>query len=182
MGFFAVKPEIQQRLAIFVPLIALALSLFVVYPAWGRYGALNQQIARQRDDLEKLKAEPPPVAPGLVAPTADDVPSEPPEFLGEIRSLAAEANCHLAGFDLSPSDKSVAVGAVRAVRAKIDLEANYVQIRDFLFRLNHAGRLLAVTDLTLISADTGPRGTAPSGPLHATLNIERYVAPPAAKT
>ncbi|HLV81296.1 MAG TPA: hypothetical protein VKT32_13505, partial [Chthonomonadaceae bacterium] len=169
-------------LAILVPLVALALSLFVVYPAWGNYNDLNQRIARQRSDLQKLKEAPPIAAPGLVAPAADDMPSEPPEFLGVIRSVSAGANCRLVGFDLSPSGKAAGDGSVRAVRANIELEANYVQIRDFLFRLQRTGRLLAVTHLALNAAEEGSKGTASSGPLHATIEIERYVASPAPKT
>ena len=182
MGFFAVRPEIQQRLAILVPLVALALSLFVVYPTWGNYNDLKAQIARQRTELSDLKKMTI-AAPGPVAPTANDVPSEPPAFLGEIRILAHESNCRLVGFDLAPEGKAADSGPVRAVRARLDLEANYVQIRDFLFRLKHVGRLLVVTDLEMMTtANTGNKNAPPSGPLHATLNVERYVTPPAAKT
>jgi hypothetical protein len=191
MPFVAVRPEIQQRLAIFVPIIALVLSLFVVYPAWGRYGELNQKIAQQQSQLRDLKATPV-VAPGPVAPTAADLPSEPPQFLGEMRKMATEANCRVVGFDITPSDKATTTGPVRAVRAKIDLEARYVQVRDFLYQLDHAARLYVVTDLTMTAAaPVGAQSAATASPnvpaasaglLHATIEIERYVAPPAAKT
>jgi hypothetical protein len=41
MALATISPAAQQRLAVAVPLIALAISLFVVYPAWGRYQDLK---------------------------------------------------------------------------------------------------------------------------------------------
>jgi hypothetical protein len=169
----------QQRLAIFVPLIALGLSLFVVYPAWRHFGKLGQDIEGQRRELRALK-EAPVITRSSVAPAADDLPAESPEFLRQIREMAEEANCHLT-VDLSPPDQTPDTGPIRAVRAKIELDTQYVRVRDFLYRLNHAPRLYVVTDLTLATT-TATNSSQPSiGVLHATIEIERYVISPAAK-
>src|SRR5689334_13812928 len=66
MRFFALPPEIQARVAVVIPLVALCLSLFVVYPAWGRYNGLRAQIAQQERELSDLRTAP------LPAPVAPD--------------------------------------------------------------------------------------------------------------
>lgn len=177
MSFFNIRPEIQQKLAIFVPLIALVLSLFVVYPAWGHYGELARKVEAQRHELEKLKAAPD-IARDPVAPAADDVPTEAPQFFGQMKALAAEARCEVK-VDAGSPDKVQNIGAVRSVRGRVDMDASYIQVRDFLFRLSHANRLFAVTDLSLTKATGGGRMSVPAGPLHATIEIERYVIPSA---
>lgn len=181
MSVIGIRPEVQQRLAVLVPLVALGLSLFVVYPAWGHYGELNQSIQQRRNELKELKAAPP-ITPGPLAAAADDVPSEPPQFLGDIRRMAADAHCRLIGFDLSPPGQNASSGPVRALRARIEMEAEFVQVRDFLFRLNHTDRLFVVTDLALTTSLANNPAIPVTGPLHATIEIERYVAPPAPKT
>jgi hypothetical protein len=181
MSFFNLSPEIQQRLAIFVPLVALVLSLFVVYPAWGRYGALNDKIAQQQRELSDLKRTPV-FTPGPVKPAEDYSPTEPPTFLAQIKKLALEAHCAIPQYDISDTGKVTDKGPVRAYRAQFVLEGAYVQIRDFLYRLNHADRLYVVTDLTITSSSPGSPATASYGPLRASIEIERYVAPTESKT
>lgn len=193
MRITSIRPEVQQWLSIGVPLVALALSLLVVYPAYGQYRALQTQVAVKRDQLGQMQAAP--IAPpGPVMPTAPEVPTEAPEFLGEIRALAAESGCQLVGFDITPSAATPAAGAVHPVRSKVDLESQYPQVRDFLARLTGAPRLFAVSDLTLTSATAaGQSGAAPGATpthagatVHAAIEIERYVTPvvpaPPAKT
>ncbi len=185
MRIAAIRPEVQQWLSIGVPLAALALSVLVVFPAYNQYGALKTQVAAKRVQLAEMQASP--VAPpGPILPTAPEVPTEAPEFLGEIRALAAQSGCQLVGFDITPSAASPAAGAVRPVRSKVDLEAQYPQVRDFLARLTEAPRLFAVSDLTLTTA-AAPVGAAPGAPsarsgatVHAAVEIERYVTPVAA--
>ena len=181
MRILSVSPEIQQRLAVVVPIVALLLSLFVVYPAWGRYTALRAQIRTRQNELDTLRATPLPEV-GTVPPTADYHPSEPPQFLGQVGALADEAGCRIVGVDASPLAKQQ-VGSVRAVRARIDLEGRYSQIRDFIFRLARAPRLFVVTDLALTGTvpTATPGAGLPPPPTHrvrASVEIERYIALP----
>lgn len=178
MSLLTLKPENQQRLAVFVPIIALILSLFVVYPAWGRYRELKMAIRAQRTELETLRATPIPPA-GSVDPTAQDSPSEPPQFLGRIRSMAAETGCRLSGFDVSATEKK-GTAPLRAVRARVELEGQYYQVRNFVMQLGRAPRLYVITDFSL--AGKPPPGQqaaihSQTGPLHASIEIERYVSP-----
>jgi hypothetical protein len=182
MRFFTISPEIQQRLAIAVPIVALLLSLFVVYPTWGRYTALQSTALTQRKELDALRATPIPDM-GAVPPAETDLPSEPPQFLGQMRLLTDMSGCRVIGFDVG-STANQESGPVRAVRARVDLEARYPQIRDFLYRLSRAPRLYVITDCTVASdmkdgqqAVNGQPGKTP-GALRATIEIERYVTPP----
>jgi hypothetical protein len=177
MPLLTIKPENQQRLAVFVPLVALTLSVFVVYPAWGRYRGLQATIQTHRKELETLKATPiPPI--GAVTPTAEDKPSEPPQFLGQIRSLAAESGCRVRGFDVSSNDKKEA-DPVRPVRARVELEGHFYQVRNFLTQLNHTPRLYVVTDFSLTGKTLAEQSAnrAQMDLLRASIEIERYVSP-----
>lgn len=176
MRFFSISTEIQQRLAIAVPLIALLISLFLVYPAWGRNTTLSKQVETQRKQLQDLKATPLPV-PGPVALSEAAVPSEPPRFLGQIRVIAANAHCDLTGYtagakaDPKPDEK------VQAVRAKVELTARYQDIRNFLYQLSQAPRVYVVTDVSLDRAIATSTQPVLSGRVRASIEIERFVTP-----
>ena len=43
----AVNPQLQQILAVCVPILAMVSSLAVVYPAGGRYGALSKEVQQK---------------------------------------------------------------------------------------------------------------------------------------
>jgi hypothetical protein len=183
MRILSVNPVFQQRVAIIVPIVALLLSLFVVYPAWGRYKELQTTIQKQRKDLDDLRATPLPQV-GPEAPTAEDRASEPPEFLGQVSRLAGAANCRLTSFDMIPAPSEKEVKPIRALRARVELKGQYYQIRDFLFRLAHAPRLFVVTDFSLSKETTGSSQASGGQPLfsnalNAKIEIERYVAAPA---
>jgi hypothetical protein len=177
MSLLTIKPENQQRLAVLVPIVALVLSLFVVYPALGRYRALQATIQTERNELTTLRATPIPQI-GPVVPTAEDSPSEPPQFLGQIRTLAAAAGCRLSGFEVSPTEKK-AHSPLRAVRSRVELDGQFYQVRNFLTQLGGAPRLYVVTDFSLTNQQSTSGQTAKSsqtGPLRASIEIERYVA------
>src|SRR5579872_6427624 len=118
MRLTTVSPETQQRIAVFVPVAALAISLFVVYPAWQHYNILAKQIEQNRDRLQSLKANPPSPT-GAVLPAADDLPSEPPRFFGTVQSLAASSGCRLVDFNVVPPEANKEQRSVRPVRARI---------------------------------------------------------------
>ena len=181
MRFFSISPENQQRLAVLVPLLALVLSLFVVYPAWGRYSDLKTQLADKREDLAKLKATPMP-QPSLKMPAVPGLPSEPPQFLAHMNALAAASGARVTGFDLTAggTGKAEAMGPVSAARANLEVTGTYVDIRRFLEQLATTDRLYVVTDVDVSSAKgAGAQGAGAqpvvAGPLTAKLTIERYV-------
>ncbi len=182
MSTLTISPENQNRLAIAVPIVAMLLSLFVVYPTWMRYNDLVAVVATQRKSLDDLRATPLPDV-GAVPPADAGLPSEPPKFLGQLRVVAQMARCRVIGFDLGASGKQDS-GPVRAVRARVDLEGRYTEIRDFLFRLAGAPRLYVVTDCAVsVPANAAQSAVSallnrPPGTLHATIEIERYVTPP----
>ncbi len=180
MQAFRMNPEIQQRLAVVVPLLALGLSLFVVYPGWGRYGQLKDKITAQRKELADLKAAEPP-QPGPVQPTANDQPSEPSEFLGLITQLASQTQCTISGLDASSVEKAKDASVVRNIRARVEVQGRYPNVRQFLSMISHSPRLLVVTDVTVASltsvGNPGLPQAAQSGLVRATIEIERYIAP-----
>jgi len=174
-----ISPENQQRLAIAVPIVALLLSLFVVYPTWGRYTTLLETVKKDQSELAELRATPIPDV-GKVPPAVPDVPSEAPVFLGDIRILSSLSHCHLVNFEngrLYKKDE----GSVRAIRARIDIDARYNEIRSFLLNLSNAPRLYVVTECTVASkikaGQPGATTTTYEDPsvLRATIEIERYV-------
>lgn len=173
MRLATISPQNQQRLAVLVPLVALFLSLFVVYPAWGRYHDLRAENEKRGRELEALRTIPIP-EPGPVRPAEEDLPSEPPQFLGHISALAAAANCRIVGFESLPAgEKEAAASGVRARQAKVELEDPYPRVREFLTQLARANRLFVVAGLQL------SRGKGQAETLHTTITIERYVAPAA---
>ena len=187
MRLTGLSPQAQQRLAVLVPVIALLISVFVVYPGYGRYRELQEQIAEHQERLNNLRATPIPLA-ATITPAVPDVPSEPPEFLASIRELAAATGCDLVGFDLTlppappsgeqelaqggnkPKEQQEKPSPVRPVRAKIEVRADDGGIRSLVREIMLASRLYAVTSCEVVQADatTGP-------PLRATIEIERYV-------
>src|SRR5580700_349263 len=124
MRFFNTRPSDQQRIAVLVPIIALAVSIFVVYPKWQEYQALLPKVEQQRKELSALRAAAPlPSTPGIAAKPA--LPSEPPEFMGDVNYIAAAANCRVNGFDLKPSAVTADAGPIQSVKAQIMLVARY---------------------------------------------------------
>jgi hypothetical protein len=158
-----------QFIAVAAPIGALLITLFIVYPAWGRYGDVQKKIARQRKELKQLQAAPlPPGDPVLAA--ADDVPGEPSRFLGEIAALAGKSQCEVRGFETQGDSK--AGRSIRPIRSKITVAGRYPNVRAFLAEIHKATRLYVVTDVSLrTGAGGGP------GQTEATVGIERYVAP-----
>ena len=180
MQAFRMNPEIQQRLAVVVPLLALGLSLFVVYPGWGRHGVLKDKITAQRKELADLKAAAPP-QPGTVQPTANDQASEPSEFLGLITQMASQTQCMVSGLDASTVEKAKDTSVIHNIRARVEVQGRYPGVRQFISMISHSPRLLVVTDVTLASltsvANPGLPQAAQSGLVRATIEVERYIAP-----
>lgn len=181
MKIFTNNTANQQRIAVLVPVIALALSVFVVYPAWGRYQELQDTVEQKRTALNELKAAPLP-QPGAIAPSADDLPTEPPQFLGMVSRFAMEANCEVVGIDMTSTNKLKSEGPISPVKARIDLEGSYGQIRNFLVLLGQAPRMLAITNVVISNknvetTNSRPNVPPPVGRIHASFEIERYIAP-----
>ena len=176
MALTSISPAMQQRLAVAVPIIALGISLFVVYPAWGRYQELRSEEGRQEEQLNTLKANPVP-PPGPVQPTVDRSPSEPPQFLGLVTRLANDSGCRIAGFNVAPVESKTDQTA-RPIRATIELDCRYPQFRSFLYQAAHAERVLTVTDIKITAPAASNQPFATVGPLKATIGLERYVTTP----
>ena len=173
MALATISPVMQQRLAVAVPLIALGISLLAVYPAWGRYRDLGAEVTRQQEQLDTLKATPIP-PPGRVEPAAARSPEEPPQFLGLLRQLANDSRCRISGFNVAPSGvKSEQI--VRAVRASIELDCRYPQLRSFLYHTEQADRVLTVTDVKVVAPSNAAQPLSTYGLLKATIGIERYM-------
>jgi hypothetical protein len=180
MRFFNTSPADQQRIAILVPIVALALSIFAVYPKWQDYQAMLPKVEQQRQALSALRAAAPlPDIPGIASEPA--LPSEPPEFLGQINEIAAAAHCRVAGFDLTPSTGAVNTVPVQAVRAQITLVARYADVRKFVAQVVHAPRVFAVSDLTVAPVVRTKSDKYAADALQASVEIERYVTTPEVK-
>jgi hypothetical protein len=170
-------------LAFGVPIAALLISLLVVFPTWGRYSELRDNVARQQAELNTLKATPVP-PPVRTQPAADDTPAESSQFLGQLNRVAAETQCTLISLDATPSEPAKAGdGAspsnVRAVRARITVDGPFRQIRSLLWQLQHGPRLFVVTELSLTHSASGSNNLANTAgdQVRATIGLERYVAP-----
>lgn len=169
------SPQFQQILAVGVPIVALVISLAVVYPAWGRYGEIREQVDKQQKELATLKATPlPPRDP--VLPAVNDSPAESALFLGQIVALTLAPQCRFVGLDTAPGAGAKAGSAIRPVRTKVEVEGQYPQIRQFLAQVAGAPRLFVVTSLDVASRPSSQPGQLPGG-LHATVELERYLVP-----
>lgn len=178
MRLITINPVAQQRLAVAVPIIALGLSLFVVYPAWGRYRELGQDNEKKAGELRRLNETAPP-NPGHVSPAWDANSTEPPQFMGIIRAMAEKSGCFIASFDSTGSGETKEEGPVRSVRARLDLIGSYAQIRSFIWKLSHSDRLYVLTDLSIGNSTSHAGKSLAPGLVRASLNIERYVTAPA---
>ncbi len=187
-----ISPAAQQRIAVVVPLVALIVSVFVVYPSFVRNREMRDEIERKTERLNNLLQTPIPLA-ATIQPAAPDTPSEPPEFLASIQAMAAASRCELVGFDLTlppapPSgEKELALGGnkpegakekqeppspVRPVRAKIEVKSDYDGVRQLLRSIILAPRLYAVAACEVQQlADQRVSGSL----VRATIEIERYV-------
>ena len=177
MQYISIKSRTQLWLVIGMPVLALALSLFVIFPLWGGYRKQAEQVKKQRAALNALQTAPLP-PPNPVVSAAIDVPSEPNDFVSTLTSMAVANGCEIAGLEMTRTAEEKAESLVRPVRAKLTLSASYSGLRAFLDQLRRAGRLYVVTELSL---DTGPSQSTASLPgrrLNAILTIERYVTPP----
>ena len=181
MAMSTISPVTQQRIAVLVPIIALVLSLFVVYPAYGRYTETREKIEKKKAELNTLRNTPLPPR-GQGQPTAVDTPSEPPQFSSQISAIASAARCDIAAWDLSLKEAAAdKESPIQARRAKFEIDADYPRIRAFLVELARYPRLFVVTDVEISALRAAATPTAPvvqAGLLHATIEIERYVAPP----
>jgi hypothetical protein len=184
MNHSTLSPELQQRLAIVVPIVALLISLFVVYPAWGRYTTLQariekqkKELAAQQKDLTALRARLSQEAQKGAA-TVEDQPAELPEFMQKIRDMARRAHCGIEDLTVPRPPKPDA-GVVQVLEAHVELEGSYPQIRDFLSRLNRGPRLSVVANFSLVGSvpQTQPGKPAAAHRLRAAIDIERFVAP-----
>jgi hypothetical protein len=167
----------QPLIAAGLPLAALALSLLMVYPGWGRYNDLKAHIEQQRRQLRDLQTAPPLPPPGATVPAAADVPSEPADFLGNIAAIARASGCEFAGLEADTEPPGKAEGPLRPIRARITLQGDYPHIRYFLVNLARARRLYAVTHVEITSPQAAKKEGLSSARLNAILIIERYVVP-----
>ena len=187
--FFNMKPEIQQKVAIFVPIVALILSVGVVYPGFNNYQETKAKVDTQRSEYLALKNQPLP-QPNPKQATVLTAPSEPPQSVGELTKIAEAAGCKVSGFDLgvvanakAAAAEEKAGGTVRPKRSRLNLVAHYPQVREFLAQLQRAPRVFVVTELNLSTQLTVP-GTSvhpAPGTLDASVEIERYVTVPETK-
>jgi len=186
----SLSPQVQQRIAVVVPVIALGLSLFVVYPGWNRWRELVAEADQKRVRLANLRGTPIPLA-ATQQPAAEDTPAEPPKFLADIQTIAADSGCAVVGFDLTlppapvsgeeemaqggnkKPDEPKAPQLVKPVRAKIEVEADYPHIRQFVHQIIAAPRLYAIASLEVKDANRRIPEL-----LAATVEIERYVLNP----
>ncbi len=180
---------VMQRAAVAVPIVAVLISVLVVYPAWGRYSRLRADVEQKEAQLKSVLSRPVPVRRSVV-PTADPKPDEPPRFLEEMRAVARASRCTMVGFDLTPKDASRPKAAseeaktpdpnkppeiVRTVRAKVEVEAGYPAVRAFVAAVLSAPRLYAITSLELSRSQLVAGATC-----RAAVEIERYIVDPVA--
>jgi hypothetical protein len=167
----------QRVLAVGMPLVAVALSLLIVYPGWGRYHELKAEVAAERVRLRDLREAPVP-APAAAQAAAVDVESEPSHFIGEITALARASGCEITGLDVEPQkQKPDDEALVRPIRSRVTLSGSFPQVRSFLLQLSRASRLYTVVDLT-VQRPSGGRDDGRAAAVSATVTIERYVTEP----
>lgn len=187
MRFSRLSPQTQQRLAILVPVVALVISIFVVYPGFVRWRELQAEIADRSKRLADLRATPIPLS-STIQPAVPDTPSEPPEFLAAVREMTFSTGCDLVGFDLTlppappsgeqelaqggnkPKEEQTKPSPIRPVRAKIEVRADYDGLRRLLKAIIQAPRLYAIA-----SCEVQPADASTGQPLRAAVEIERYV-------
>jgi hypothetical protein len=184
-----VDPVIMQRAAVGVPIVAVLISVLVVYPAWGRYSRLRADVEQKEAQLKAILSRPVPVR-RSVAATADPRPDEPPRFLEDVRALVRSSRCSMVGFDLTPKDATKPRATtdepekpdpnqppeiVRTVRAKVEVEAGYPAVRAFVAAVLSAPRLYAITSLELSRSQLVAGATC-----RAAVEIERYIVDPVA--
>lgn len=169
-------PQTQQWLAVLAPIIAIVVSVMLVYPAWAHHGELTARTNQHYSELQTIRSNPPPPI-GNRIPAAEPMPAEPSQFLGEIRNLAAGADCAMTGFDMTQVPGApLSDQAVKAVRAKVDIKGTYKQVRNFLWQCVHYPRLLVITETTLSLEHAANVGGPSSEVLTASIGIERYLA------
>jgi len=172
-----VSLAVQQFLAVSIPLLALAISVLVVYPQWQAANDLHTEIAGKRAQLSSLEATPLPDPSGK-RPAVRDTETEQSEFLGAITGLAASAGCDVVALDAEATAGEGPATLVRPLRTKLTVRGRYGQIRVLLSRLNRSSRLYVVRELSAVPT-TDNLGIAVSGRiLDTTITIDRYVIAP----
>jgi len=175
VGPVAFKASAASFAAVMAPIIAMLLTLTVVYPTWIRYTAIREEIETRSAYLRRLEAAQLPAHGSLVA-AADDIPGEPSAFLGEMAALANASQCELTGLALVPTLPEP--GTIRPIRVNITIAGTYPAIRSFLARLRRTQRLFVVAEVSLHAIGDSRLAAAPVRRVEATIGIERYVAPP----
>lgn len=170
------SPTLYQAMAVGMPLAAVLLSLFIIFPTWGRFKDVSAQVDKNRRELQALKAAPlPPKDP--VQTAAADVEEEPADFLRQITELAQQSGCVVEDLTMVAPGEGKPVAGVRPIRAKVTVSGHFARIRSLLWRLYRAPRLFAVGDLSLEGKGQSAPGDLGARPLTATFTLERYVAP-----
>ena len=179
MRFFGVDLASQGRLALMIPLVALVLSLFVVYPTWQRYSEEAKSVEKLEHEKLELKATITQLSitpPSSVAAAEEDAPSEQPQFLEQIRRMSAASNCRLVGFEALPAGVINATSPIRPMRARVTLEASYQDIRQCIEKILSASRLYTITDMDVaLAASATPANLG--GNLRTIIEVERYITP-----
>src|SRR5690242_11980149 len=101
-----VSPATQQVVVVALPLLALAVTLLLVYPAWTQLGEARSDVAQKEKTLRTLQETP--LTRERVIPAAEDRPGEPARFLGEINDLALASGCSFKGWEVQTSGGSPA--------------------------------------------------------------------------
>src|SRR5437763_16824462 len=112
MRGLSMSPGTQQIVVVAAPLLALAVTLLLVYPTWSELGEAQRQVAQKETTLRTLQETPPRVE--HVIPAAEDRPGEPARFLGELTDLAAASGCTFRGWDVQSAPAPAAATAAAA--------------------------------------------------------------------
>ena len=169
--------QTQQWLAFFVPVIALLISILIVYPAWGSHRELGRDISQKRDELQKLQSA---ILPAMNQgiPAVDTSAGESSQFIADIRQLGARSGSVVMGYDTSKVSDEATANGIRSLQTSVSLRGNYKQIRSFLWLITHNPRFLTVTNSLLELDESTLRDDG--RPLTASITIERYVEAPTA--
>lgn len=166
--------ELQKALAVLLPLVALLLGIFLVYPAYTGLETQQAALRSAQSELAKLRAESV-VAEDRIIPAVVADEEEPNLFVGELRTIARASGCEFRQVTmLTPGSRS---SEVQARRARLTVRGTYAGVRRLLANLKLYRRLLAVTDLTA-SEEPGRQVLDRSAIVRAEMTIERYVAMP----
>jgi hypothetical protein len=170
-----INAQLQQLLAIGMPLAALLLIILVAYPSWGRLNQFRREVEDRKVELQAVQSAPIPTR-DPVLPAANDTPEESSEFIGVITGLVNTSRCEMVGLTTQPA--AAANGLVRPKRVQLRIKGHYPAIRALLWRLRNSPRRFTVTELSLQGGGTASAGSQERADtrLTASLTIERYVS------